>query len=118
MDKSPAYENFMNKMSAMSGRPKMNVTTMNIGLEKRVANNERKITSIKNIFKAQKIDIGDKIAPKTTPLQESLNETNDVLQTLSFQLKKDFTQRQRQEQELLKICQDVLISTLYHLMEL
>ena len=102
MDKSPAYENFMNKMSAMSGRPKMNVTTMNIGLEKRVANNERKITSIKNIFKAQKIDIGDKIAPKTTPLQESLNETNDVLQTLSFQLKKDFTQRQRQEQELLQ----------------
>ena len=94
MDKSPAYENFMNKMSAMSGRPKMNVTTMNIGLEKRVANNERKITSIKNIFKAQKIDIGDKIAPKTTPLQESLNETNDVLQTLSFQLKKIYLQMQ------------------------
>ena len=102
MDKSPAYENFMNKMSAMSGRPKMNVTTMNIGLEKRVANNERKITSIKNIFKAQKIDIGDKISPKTTPLQESLSETNEVLQILSFQLKKDFTQRQRQEQELLQ----------------
>ena len=80
MDKSPAYENFMNKMSAMSGRPKMNVTTMNIGLVKRVANNERKITSIKNIFKAQKIDIGDKISPKTTPLQESLSETNEVLQ--------------------------------------
>ena len=110
MDKSPAYENFMNKMSAMSGRPKMNVTTMNIGLEKRVANNERKITSIKNIFKAQKIDIGDKIAPKTTPLQESLNETNDVLQTLSFQLKKDFTQRQRQEQELLKSDKEKLLN--------
>ena len=109
MDKSPAYENFMNKMSAMSGRPKMNVTTMNIGLEKRVANNERKITSIKNIFKAQKIDIGDKIAPKTTPLQESLNETNDVLQTLSFQLKKDFTQRQRQEQELLQSDREKLL---------
>ena len=40
MDNSPVFENFMNKMSAMSGRPKMNVTTMNIGLEKRVANNE------------------------------------------------------------------------------
>ena len=109
MDKSPAYENFMNKMSAMSGRPKMNVTTMNIGLEKRVANNERKITSIKNIFKAQKIDIGDKISPKTTPLQESLNETNEVLQTLSFQLKKDFTQRQRQEQELLQSDREKLL---------
>ena len=109
MDKSPAYENFMNKMSAMSGRPKMNVTTMNIGLEKRVANNERKITSIKNIFKAQKIDIGDKISPKTTPLQESLNETNEVLQILSFQLKKDFTQRQRQEQELLQSDREKLL---------
>ena len=110
MDKSPAYENFMNKMSAMSGRPKMNVTTMNIGLEKRVANNERKITSIKNIFKAQKIDIGDKISPKTTPLQESLSETNEVLQILSFQLKKDFTQRQRQEQELLKSDKEKLLN--------
>ena len=109
MDKSPAYENFMNKMSAMSGRPKMNVTTMNIGLEKRVANNERKITSIKNIFKAQKIDIGDKISPKTTPLQESLSETNEVLQILSFQLKKDFTQRQRQEQELLQSDREKLL---------
>ena len=109
MDKSTAYENIMNKMSAMSGRPKMTVTTMNIGLEKRVANNERKITSIKNIFKAQKIDIGDKISPKTTPLQESLSETNEVLQILSFQLKKDFTQRQRQEQELLQSDREKLL---------
>ena len=53
MDKSPAYENFMNKMASMQGqsKPKMTATTMKIGgngLEKRVANNERKITAIKN----------------------------------------------------------------------
>ena len=53
MDNSPVYENFMNKMAAMQSKPKMNATTMKIGgigLEKRVANNERKITAIKNIF--------------------------------------------------------------------
>ena len=54
MDKSPALENFMNKMAVMQGKgqPKMSATTMKIGsggLEKRIANNERKITSIKNI---------------------------------------------------------------------
>ena len=65
MDKSAAYENFMNKMSAMQGkdRPKMNATSMRIGsvgLEKRIVNNERKITLLKNIFKAQKVKIDDK----------------------------------------------------------
>ena len=49
MDKSPAYENFMNKMASMQGqgKPKMSATTMKIGsgsLEKRVANNETKIS--------------------------------------------------------------------------
>ena len=64
MDNSPAYENFMNKMSTMNSGPKIKVTSMKIGgLEGRVANNERKITAIKNIFKAQKIDIGKKISP-------------------------------------------------------
>ena len=39
-DKSPAYENFMNKMTAMNSGPKINVTTIKFGgLEKRVANN-------------------------------------------------------------------------------
>ena len=47
---SPVFENFRNKMSAMNSRPKINRTTFNIGanvLEKRVANNSRKITIIK-----------------------------------------------------------------------
>ena len=50
-ESSPVYENFMNKMSTMSGRPKINRTTFNIGanvLERRVANNSRKITIIKS----------------------------------------------------------------------
>ena len=35
-DKSPAYENFMNKMTAMNSGPKIKVTSMKIGgLEKR-----------------------------------------------------------------------------------
>ena len=66
-ESSPVYENFMNKMSTMSGRPKINRTTFNIGanvLERRVANNSRKITIIKSILKNQKIDIGEKL---TTP---------------------------------------------------
>ena len=61
MDKSPELENFMNEMAVMQGKgqPKMSATTMKIGsggLEKRIANNERKITAIKNIFKSQKIE--------------------------------------------------------------
>ena len=99
-DKSPAYENFMNKMSAMNSGPKIKVTTMKIGgLEKRVANNERKITAIKNIFKAQKIDIGDKIAPKTTPLQTTLEETNQILTQVGSILSSDFKERLRIEKE-------------------
>ena len=31
MDNSPVFENFMNKMSAMSGRPKINKNTFKIG---------------------------------------------------------------------------------------
>lgn len=99
-DKSPAYENFMNKMSAMNSGPKIKVTTMKMGgLEKRVANNERKITAIKNIFKAQKIDIGDKIAPTTTPLQTTLEETNEILTQVGSILSADFKERLRIEKE-------------------
>ena len=86
-DKSPAYENFMNKMAAMNSGPKINVSTMKIGgLEKRVANNEKKITKIKNIFKAQKIDIGDKISPKDSPINVTLEETNEILRDVSLSL--------------------------------
>jgi len=99
-DKSPAYENFMNKMSAMNSGPKIKMTTMKMGgLEKRVANNERKITAIKNIFKAQKIDIGDKIAPTTTPLQTTLEETNEILTQVGSILSADFKERLRIEKE-------------------
>ena len=52
MDKSsPVYENFENKMDAMSGRPKINRNTFKIGsgdLTMRVANNEKKISLLKN----------------------------------------------------------------------
>ena len=83
MDKSsPVYENFAKKMDAMSGKPKINRQTIKfgsgMGLEQRVGNNEKKITLLKNIFKAQKIDIGDKIAPTTPPLQTTLEETNEI----------------------------------------
>ena len=51
MDRSPALENFMNKMATMQGqgKPKMSAASMKIGsggLESRVANNEKKITTI------------------------------------------------------------------------
>ena len=72
MDKtSPVFENFENKMAAMSGRPKINRTTFKIGsgdLVSRVSNNEKKITTLKNIFKAQRVQIGEKITPKINVL--------------------------------------------------
>lgn len=107
-DKSPAYENFMNKMSAMNSGPKIKVTTMKFGgLEKRVANNERKITSIKNIFKSQKINIGDKISPSTSPA-EILSSTNETLIRIKEQLELDFINTKKTEKDRLALEKQLL----------
>ena len=106
MDKSsPVFENFENKMAAMSGRPKINKSTFKIGsgdLGMRVANNERKITTLKNIFKAQKVEIGEKITPKVNVLEESLIRTNEVLGNIALQLNNDFSRRLQAEKDLLQ----------------
>ena len=105
MDKSsPVFENFENKMSAMSGGPKINRNTFKIGaggLEGRVANNEKKITTLKNIFKAQRVEIGEKITPKVNVLEESLINTNLILADVARQLEKDFSQRINAQKDLL-----------------
>ena len=105
MDKSsPVFENFENKMAAMSGRPKINRSTFKIGaggLEGRVANNEKKITTLKNIFKAQRVEIGEKITPKVNVLEESLINTNLILADVARQLEKDFSNRIKTERLLL-----------------
>ena len=105
MDKSsPVFENFENKMAAMSGRPKINRSTFKIGaggLEGRVANNEKKITTLKNIFKAQRVEIGEKITPKVNVLEESLINTNLILADVARQLEKDFSNRIKTEKLLL-----------------
>ena len=58
----------MNKMEARSGKPKISRTTMKIGggmgLEKELLITKKKITLLKNIFKAQRQEIGEKITPK------------------------------------------------------
>ena len=93
---SPVFENFENKMAAMSGGPKINRSTFKIGspsLTERVANNEKKITTLKNIFKAQRIQIGDKLTPKVNVLEESLIRTNEIITDVASQLEKDFSQR-------------------------
>ena len=105
MDKSsPVFENFENKMSAMSGGPKINRNTFKIGaggLEGRVADNEKKITTLKNIFKAQRVEIGEKITPKVNVLEESLINTNLILADVARQLEKDFSQRINAQKDLL-----------------
>ncbi len=108
-DKSPAYENFMNNMSTMNSGPKIKVTTMNFGgLEKRVANNERKITSIKNIFKSQKINIGDKISPSNSPT-EILSSTNETLIRIKEQLELDFINTKKTEKNRLALKKQFLL---------
>ena len=104
MDKSPAYENFMNKMASMQGqgKPKMSATTMKIGsgsLEKRVANNETKISILKNIFKAQRQEIGEKITPKVNTLEESLINTTQILGVISEKLQLDMDQRLKAQKD-------------------
>ena len=106
MDKtSPVFENFENKMAAMSGRPKINRTTFKIGsgdLVSRVSNNEKKITTLKNIFKAQRVQIGEKITPKINVLEESLIRTNEILTDVAAQLEQDFSGRLQAEKDLLQ----------------
>ena len=104
MDKSPAYENFMNKMASMQGqgKPKMSATTMKIGsgsLEKRVANNETKISILKNIFKTQRQEIGEKITPKVNTLEESLINTTQILGVISEKLQLDMDQRLKAQKD-------------------
>ena len=105
MDKtSPVFENFENKMAAMSGGPKINRSTFKIGsggLQTRVANNEKKITTLKNIFKAQRVQIGEKLTPKVNVLEESLIRTNAIIKDVASQLEKDFSQRLDAQKALL-----------------
>ena len=102
---SPVFENFENKMAAMSGGPKINRSTFKIGspnLMERVANNEKKITTLKNIFKAQRIQIGEKLTPKVNVLEESLIRTNEIITDVAAQLEKDFSQRLDAQKDLLE----------------
>ena len=102
MDKSsPVYENFAKKMEAMRGGPKISRSTMKIGggmgLEGRVANNEKKITILKNIFKTQREEIGEKITPRVSNLELTLNDTSDILNTITEKLSMDMSQRLRDQ---------------------
>jgi len=117
---SPVFQNFKNKMSAMSGRPKMNVTNMKTifgdgkgravvlgknsslvrrggldnnklfqldgsdDLEERVAGNERKITLLKNVLKAQK-PFGGK--------EDEIIKINSTLQNIGNILTTDYANR-------------------------
>ena len=84
--------------------PKINKTTFQFagGLEKRVANNEKKITILKNIFKAQKREIGEKITPKVSNLEQSLLETTNILGDITKKLQLDFSQRLEEQKNLLQ----------------
>ena len=105
MDNSPVFENFMNKMSAMSGRPKINRNTFKIGspsIVRRVANNERKITVLKNIIRTRIINIGERLNPRVSNVQETLVETNMILVDIASALEQDFKSREADQKLLLK----------------
>ena len=105
MDNSPVFENFMNKMSAMSGRPKINTNTFKIGspsIVRRVANNERKITVLKNIIRSRNINIGERLNPRVSNVQETLVETNMILVDIASALEQDFKSREADQKLLLK----------------
>ena len=131
-ESSPVYQNFKNKMSSMTGRPKMNVSNMKTifgdsgrggaaisgkgspvirgsldnnklfqldgsgDLEERVATNERKITLLKNVLKAQK-PFGGK--------EDEIIKINSTLQSIGNILTTDFASRineGKDENKLLK----------------
>ena len=83
--------------------PKIKKDTFKIGsgnLVSRVANNEKKITTLKNIFKAQRIEIGEKITPKVSNLELSLNETTNILKLVTEKLSMDMSQRLQDQKAL------------------
>jgi hypothetical protein len=84
--------------------PKINKSTFSFGgsLMKRVSNNERKITVLKNIIRTQRNNIGEKITPKMSSLQESLMVTNEVLVDIARQLEQDFDSRVVEKKSLLQ----------------
>ena len=85
--------------------PKINKSTFSFGsgsLMKRVANNENKITVLKNIIQTQRSNIGEKITPKMSSLQESLMVTNEVLVDIARQLEEDFDSRVDEKKLLLQ----------------
>ena len=85
--------------------PKINKSTFSFGsgsLMKRVANNEKKITVLKNIIQTQRSNIGEKITPKMSSLQESLMVTNEVLADIARQLEEDFDSRVDEKKLLLQ----------------
>jgi len=85
--------------------PKINKSTFSFGsgsLMKRVANNEKKITVLKNIIQTNRSNIGEKITPKMSGLQESLMVTNEVLVDIARQLEEDFDSRVDEKKLLLQ----------------
>ena len=84
--------------------PKINKSTFSFGgsLMKRVSNNERKITVLKNIIRTRRNNIGEKITPKMSSLQESLMVTNEVLVDIARQLEQDFDSRVVEKKSLLQ----------------
>ena len=84
--------------------PKINKSTFSFGgsLMKRVSNNERKITVLKNIIQTNRSNIGEKITPKMSSLQESLMVTNEVLVDIARQLEEDFDSRVDEKKLLLQ----------------
>ena len=85
--------------------PKINKSTFSFGsgsLMKRVANNEKKITVLKNIIQTNRSNIGEKITPKMSSLQESLMVTNEVLVDIARQLEEDFDSRVDEKKLLLQ----------------
>lgn len=73
-------------------------------LEKLFNNQNKKITTIKNVLKTKKINIGKKLPGgrtkvKNTELQKTLKETNTILEEIQKQLTLDFSKRNSEERE-------------------
>ena len=86
--------------------PKITKTTFKFGsgnLAGQVAKNSQKITLLRRIVTRQNVNIGEKITPKITSMEESLLSTNIILTDVAAQLQKDFSSRLREQKELLEV---------------
>ena len=84
----------------VSNQPKINKNTFKIGsgdLQEQVANNKKRIRVISTMLKSSMRRGSERLNPKATNIQQSLEQSNLILADIAIQLQQDFQDRKQAE---------------------